>query len=253
MHTNLLPPQKLQSVLEKLKRKRLTRADLLGAKGELLIQLWQQTLKDWVNSPPPQMANMDGDPLAWVEDRFAFPARRRPEVWAALLSLPGAEATGKETIGFSQHQQDGPLDNISVGTATVGAEEILLSSNSCKRADRLRKTVEKACTGLDLEKKRRKTRGFEVAKATVSAPEMSQQQLMQLPEVQAKMAEIRQRMNENWLDLKNPQFNGQSPRELARSKAGRAKLETVMKEFERRGDASEEIHWLRQQLGLLSG
>ena len=86
----------------------------------------------------------------------------------------------------------------------------------------------------------------------MTAPGLSQEQLMQLPEVQAKMAEIRQRMNQKWLDLKNPQFEGQSPRELARSKAGRARLETVMKEFEYRGDPPEEILWLRQQLGLTS-
>ncbi|MFN8608695.1 MAG: SEC-C metal-binding domain-containing protein [Vulcanimicrobiota bacterium] len=250
MHTHLLPPLLLQGVLEKLKGHQLTREDLRGHKSELLIRLWQQALKEWVSSPPPQVANTDGEPLNWVEDRFVFPAGQRAQVWQALLSLPGAKAQNEDTIGFTEERPDEMMDLISVGTARVEGEQILLTSNSSKRADRLRKAVEKACAGLELEKKRRKTRQLTAAMSALPASDMSQEQLMQLPEVQAKMAEMRQRMNEKWLDLKNPLLGGRSPREMSASQAGRAKLETLLKEFEYRGDPPQEIAWLRAELKL---
>lgn len=250
MHSTMLPPGMFQRMREEAKKRRFQPKDLLGAKGEALIRLWQQALEAWVYAPAPKMANTDGDPLVWVEDRFAFAPAQRAEVWAALMTLPGAHANDSQTIGFSEDRPDGLMDNISIGTASVEAEELLLSSNSTKRADRLRRLVEKACAGLELKKKRRKTRDFSPS-AAVGAPPASSQDLMQLPEVQAKIAEMRQKMNEKWLELKNPLLDGRSPRELARTKAGRTRLETVLKEFEYRGDPPEEVLWLRQQLGLL--
>ena len=245
---NMLPPVMFQKLRDVAKKKRLQRKDLLGAKGEVLIRMWQESVDAFSHAPAPELANTDGDPLAWVEDRFAFPPGQKGDVWAALLTLPGAQAHDPRTIGFSEDRPGGMLDNISIGTARFEEEELVLNSNSTKRADRLRKMVEKACAGLDLKKKRRKTRDF-TGSTPVGAP--ASQDLMQLPEVQAKIAQMRQQMNEKWLELKNPLLDGRSPRELARSKAGRARLETVLKEFEYRGDPPEEVLWLRQQLGLL--
>lgn len=248
MHSTMLPPATFQKVREEAKKKRLKKEDLLGAKGEGLIRMWQQTLDAWVQAPAPELANTDGDPLAWIEDRFAFAPTQRAEVWAALMTLPGAHSDDSQTIGFSEDRPGGLIDNISIGTARVEEDEFLLSSNSTKRADRLRKLVEKACAGLELKKKRRKTRDFS-PQPPIGPP--ASQDLMQLPEVQAKIAQMRQQMNEKWLDLKNPLLDGRSPRELSRTKTGRARLETVLKEFEYRGDPPEEVLWLRQQLGLI--
>ncbi len=256
-HPHMLPPSLFHAVRDELKQyERLTRKDLQGEKAELLIYLWNRTLDNWNSGPAPQLCNTDVDPLLWVEDRFTFPKGLRSEVWTAILSMPGAKAQTADTIGFSEDRPDGPMDNISVGTAKVGDDTILLQTNSLKRGNRLRKAVEAACAGLELVKKRRKSKSLDPASlpsspAQTPEQELSQQELMQLPEVRAKMMEIRQKMNEHWLDLKNPMFGGHSPRELAKTTAGRVRLQKVMEEFEYRGDPPEEVQWLRSQLGLL--
>ena len=254
LHPNMLPPNLFHEVWEELKqRKRLSRKDLQGVKGEILIHLWHEVLANWMNRPPPQLCNMDGDPLLWVEDGFAFPPSRRSEVWEAILALPGAQAHDADTIGFSEDRPDSAMATISVGTARMESASLVLETNSVKRGNRLRKSVEGACAGLELVKKRRKTKAIEPPSTSSPRPPRQpvDEELMKLPEVQAKIQEIRQKMNERWLDLKNPQLDGHSPRELAKTGAGRARLQKMMEEFEYRGDPPEEIKWLKAQLGLL--
>lgn len=250
LHPLMLPQGHLPPLLRTLRQAKLDKQALQGSAGRVLIGAWQATLREAFRQTGPEIANMDGDPLLWVEDRFKFPTDRKDEVSQALLGIPGASSLGRDRFGFCESREDAPLDNISVGRARLEGDCLILESNSVRRADRLRKRVDKACAGLGLVKQRRKSKPMDLTGHSGLHPSSQQEELRNHPEVQNAMQQIRQRMNERWLDLKNPMFGNRSPRELARTAAGRDRLAEVMREFADRGDPPDEIAWLKAQLGL---
>ena len=72
------------------------------------------------------------------------------------------------------------------------------------------------------------------------------------PEVVALEAELRRRYSVEWLDTQVPALQGKTPRQAARSKAGRERLEAVLLGFGRMGDGSgaSEVAFLRAALKL---
>jgi hypothetical protein len=85
--------------------------------------------------------------------------------------------------------------------------------------------------------------------------ELADERLQQQPEVQAFLREQGERHWEQWLDDRLPALGNRTPREAARTKEGRERLEALFAEFawsvERTPNAmSPDLSSLRAKLGL---
>ncbi len=82
------------------------------------------------------------------------------------------------------------------------------------------------------------------------------EELMRQPEVRAQITAMMQDRWKRWLDEPIPALDGKTPRQAAKTKEGRERLEALLFSFERReGRPGEDlfkpdIDELRSQLGL---
>jgi hypothetical protein len=156
-------------------------------------------------------------------------------------------------------------DNTVLGTLTIEPGRLGAEVNSKARAQRLRAELENRLgerarfeseTTQTMEELRadlgRSSAGGSAEKAARDAQARS---LESQPEVQALLATYREEHWRDWLDHPLPALADQTPREAARSEAGRERLETLFLEFEwyaQRGDnpLAPDIPALRRALGL---
>lgn len=100
--------------------------------------------------------------------------------------------------------------------------------------------------------------------SAVESPEQQRQREEQetfsaLPEVQTLMKEMAKKRWEEWLDEPVPVLMGKTPRQSAKSAAGRERLEALLIDFERSAAVTDETAFapdvtdLRRHLGMLPG
>jgi hypothetical protein len=105
---------------------------------------------------------------------------------------------------------------------------------------------------------------FAKMKGDVESPEQKLQREEQeafsaLPEVQALMKEMGKKQWEEWLDEPVPVLTGKTPREAAKTVAGRKRLEALLIDFERNAAETDnpgfapDVTELRRQLRMLPG
>jgi hypothetical protein len=83
------------------------------------------------------------------------------------------------------------------------------------------------------------------------------EELMQLPEVQAKLAEMMRDHWRGWVNIPLPALNGKTPMEAVRNPDGKEQVQALLQQFERdmeshgqAGIAREDLDLLRERLGL---
>jgi len=157
---------------------------------------------------PPRLVNRDGDALLLTDDRWKFDASRRAEIEARIATLEEADA-------------------VEVGKGILTA-----STNSIARADALRTRIEDACRGLLRSHMRSHSDPLaqwdEMAR---SAPAPARGSAPN-PEADAIIVKLKEQHYTKWLDMPLPALRGKSPREVSRTKAGRAQLEAMVKDIE---------------------
>jgi hypothetical protein len=83
-------------------------------------------------------------------------------------------------------------------------------------------------------------------------------ELMQLPEVRARLEEFQRRHYESWPEIPLPALNGRTPLEAVKDTDGREMVEALITQFERDAGATqiptspEVFAALRRRLGLTS-
>jgi len=98
--------------------------------------------------------NTDGDPLLYTEDRYALDGVDPEELLVRLRRLRGllVEAEGPEGTRISFVRKGNPIypswDLTVVGHALVTRDRLILTTNSVRRADLLRKRVERVAGDL---------------------------------------------------------------------------------------------------------
>jgi len=193
-----------------------------------------------LHQAPPAMQNTDGDPFVLTTDDYELLAPYG-DVSRRLETLAGVQAPeyhGDETVfvvtkpGNAQHRE---WENTVVGRIVLTPSRLRAETNSTRRADALRTTLELQLRGavrFRLRSEANTKSLIEEARASGATSNRPVKEPMP-PEAIAAVRAFRQQHMTAWLDDSIPALGGLTPREAARSPRDRPKLEVLLKEFER--------------------
>lgn len=261
-------------------KRRGTAEQLLHKYDVELRQLYLDLRKAATEPAAPALQNTDGDPLQMT--RLDFELGCAPQqALDALLPLTG----GTDPAGFAdayEHDADGTLvaaeipwlrlqgghrsaQNTVLATFEIRADRMTVHVNSQRRAEavlaeiaarlgdraRLKGTVVESPEQILAAAR---ASGAGPASPAAAAREREQEELQQLPEVQAMLARLNDEHWATWPDIPLPALRGRTPREAARSTAGRERLEALLLEFAGRqrtpNAPGPDLAALRRELGL---
>ena len=226
-----------------------------------------------LNPRPPRIQNTDGEPIVFHRLEFSVPAPH--EAFQALKHLT-LDETDKELLDAAELDGEGRVRRVSLAwkVARDGAQRALESTilghveidggslvanvNSAGRAERIMELVTAACPearhlGTEVETLEEAMlaeaeRGGE--REPPAAPAATD------PEVQAHLAEMMARHYREWIRSPIPALDGRTPEEAVGDRDGREKVEALVSQIERRGNAANPpmdptvIRRLREDLGL---
>jgi hypothetical protein len=240
---------------------------------ELYWELMQQLL----NPAPPQLHNTDGDPLSM--QRLIFAIDSPAEAFAALKTLALGQSE-KELLRDAKYAADGALHEVELhwtkrgnsrhkgwettllGRIEINGTQLAAEVNSAPRAAEFKRLMkermgEKARYRVteiqSMERLLSEARAKPQGESTQE--DRDQAALMAQPEVQAQLRAMMNQHYTAWVDEKLPVLQGKTPREAVRTKAGKEKVEALIRDIERMGqgvggyDASIAAN-LRKRLGL---
>jgi hypothetical protein len=235
-----------------------------------LRSLYHRIAFDLRNPRPPVLTNTDGDPFALttlefelrcsVQDAYAV---LRPLTLAAADEEPAEDPeTGPNgelrrlTLSWAKrgNRMHKGWDHTILGTITIADGQLRAEVNSKRRADRLRREMAKrlgarivftSSSVQDIEslRKKRPSKGVEP-----SQPE-SDNELVGLNRAMAEQAW------DEWIDQRVPALNNKTPRQAAKTREGRERLEALFAEFTWRAarqpvNQQLDVAALRRKLGL---
>lgn len=229
------------------------------------LRRWYLLAADQVHHPPPpRLTNTDGDALEPTILTYTLTCSPA-EAFAQLKAL-SATHSQDELLADAELDAQGSLrafsidwskrgnrvhanwDNTILGHVNVEDRILTAEVNSRKRATRLRRELEKRLAGrarLD------KTEIRSVESLLAQARERGgdgEPEAGVPPEALAELERMQSAHWDSWVDEPIPALKGQTPREAARSAAGRERLEALLADFELRGGAP--ISRLREALEL---
>ena len=225
-----------------------------------LMALWSVVVEDMVLQPPPVLQNTDGDPVVQTRDDFAL-LTHRDDVAARLATLEGVIApAGEEEDGLvfvvakSGNAMHRSWDNTVIARVVLAKTHLRLETNSTRRADSLRASVEEHLKGMVRFRLRSEE---DIAKMLASPrPAAARERDMDSPppEMLAAMRAFREQHMRDWLDEAVPALGGLTPRKAATTTHGRRQLAVLLKEFEQSedrlpADQRIDLGWLRETLG----
>ena len=247
LHPHPLLPQDAAEVVRRLRTKlRAKSVPIIPDKlrdektGRALVRAWSEAANVMHErmKRPLRLQNTDGDELLLTTDHFAFASGSEAELVQRLTSISGAEPA--EAADFAQrvtflrpgnpmHQG---LDNTVFGSARLDRGSLKVQSNSFKRAEELRRQVEAACGDLIRHRAREHSDPMALVGNDEAASRSAPEDLPPEDALQV-MREHKERHYATWADYPLPALAGKTPREAARTKAGRAKLDVLVKDIER--------------------
>jgi hypothetical protein len=249
----------------------------------VLRQLYFTLRHRLLNPQQPILQNTDGDPLAFVKlvyqlncsPRTAFDKLRslNPlETEEELLADATQDENGElQTLTFSWmkkgNEKHSSWDNTILGNIAIEDGKLMVDVNSEKRSETIRTEIAERLShhavlqdtiSESVEEK------FAQRHDGIESPEEQQQReeeatFSALPEVQAFMNDLAKKQWEAWLDEPVPLLLGKTPRQAAKSIAGRERLEALLVDFERSASALDQAGFapdvmeLRRQLRMLPG
>lgn len=258
-------------------RKRAVTREMVADREFELRDLYLDVRDSVLNPAPPTVNNTDGDPLCAVTLAYALAvdvptARERLLPLATLGDEVSEDAVTRDAAGAVTSAQlvwvnrtgKSPRASAASTAATrstllgflaLSDGRLVVEVNSEKRATAIARQIRARfgddATLLDRVVTDPVGEAFETARKRkglhlVEPPEVRP------PEFAAIDAELRRRHSVEWLDTPVPALQGKTPRQAARSKAGRERLEAVLLGFGRLGDGSgaSEVAFLRAALRL---
>jgi hypothetical protein len=257
MYPNALPPEEASYTVEmvrtELKTKLPIPIDRLRefTTSLLIVATWQGAVKAYEERrrTPPRLQNTDGDPLLLTVDHYRFAPAGRAAIEAAVGALKSCfpieqNDDGSRFITFFKtgNRLHESWENTTIGTVITTEDGLRIETNSTRRANALRKRVEKACGTLLTDHRRTKTDAGELF---ASARREGRSPLPPEPmdaEMGALVRNEKISHYESWLDTSIPALGGKTPKQAARSIAGRNALIGLLKEVEN--------HEARQPAGI---
>ena len=278
----MFPPMDKSAILKLRKKMERSKSPLtperLREHRYDMLSLYHDITDRLLNPPMPQLQNTDGDPLLphrlvyeIVSPRAAFDALSPlclTDTAEELLAEAGFDSRGElRSVEFSWqkrgNEKNKSWDNTVLGHIKIDGRSMNIEVNSENRANKIRALVEKM-----LPDARYKTTVIESLQAMLAQAEeqgetpasrqrqKEQDELNNLPEVQAKIAEYMHQHYRNWPEEKLPALNGKTPLQAVKTKDGKEMVEALLMEFERRGKHTNPpldpaiIADLRERLGL---
>lgn len=247
MHPRPLTPRHADEVARGARRKLRAKAAVPVERlreeplGRFLIKRWERTVAamDAQALVPPKLHNTDGDPLLMTTDHFAFDRSRRAEVARALSAIEGVEPPedGAEDQSFTLLRTGNALrkdgENTVVGRAVLAEGDLQLETNSVRRADDLRRRVEDHLGSLVRHRAREHSDPLSPANRSPPGAPLPESDVPS--DDQARLLrEYKEQHYAAWLDQPIPALAGKTPRQAARTKPGRAKLDLLLRDIENR-------------------
>ena len=239
-------------------------------------ELYWELVLPLLNPTPPRLHNTDGDPLSM--QRLIFAIESPAETFAALKTL--AMRSEEEMLQHAEFSADGALKRVEfhwtqpgnsrhkewettmLGRIEIDGAQMAAEVNSAERAtefkrlvnERLGKKAQYRVT--EIQSMERLLSEARAKPARQSAQdELDQAALMAQPEVQAQLRAMMKQHYAAWVDEQLPALQGKTPREAVRTKAGKEKVDALIRGIEGMGrsvggyDASVAAD-LRETLGL---
>ncbi len=246
VHPSPMPPLAAAAVVERA-RKKLRRTGPIPiermrgeAIGRTLIARWEEEIERarLAAAQRPELQNTDGDPLLFTIDHFAFAPKDRAEIERRLATMadPPAAEEADSTYVFMKptgaRQVGG--GNTVIGTATVSGKKLRLESNSIARADALRQRLTESLGSLITHRAREHADPLSAARDAreIAAPHAPPLDLPE-EEMDRVLREMKARHYADWADHPLPALGGQKPRTAVKTRSGRKKVDTLLKEMER--------------------
>jgi len=253
----------------------LTREELQDYNFELR-QVYHHIVDALMHPKIPVMQNTDGDPLelttltytlgvapAVAVERLTPLAVLRDEAHITDETYDATGALRSATLTWIKagNRKMKDWDNTTLGTLRVNESRLVVQVNSARRRRRLEKEiakhlgsaatlVETAVTDISevlVERRRSASASLASLQSEDIAPSS--------PELQAIEAELARKHWDAWLDTKVPALGNKTPRQAAKSTAGRERLEALLASYGenrvgRRNALAPDVPALKQKLGM---
>ncbi len=160
-----------------------------------------------------------------------------PGIVARIGPLDGAdpEPGGGDTTAYVFLRPDDPTrpdgQQTVVGRVEMSPTALRIETNSRARADALRERIEGACGSHIRHRAREHSDPFALAAASGNVP---QPPAPPSPEEERLVAELKARHYADWADQPLPALDNRTPRECARTAAGRAEVDLLLTDMEHR-------------------
>jgi len=222
------------------------------------------------------LVNFDGDPIMFTETRFAVRKEAASQIVARLDALPhlhrvdnsppawdwlgkvdANRATGDS--GFMLMSQSIDTGEQVFGSLNLAGDALNFSTNSLARKEQgveILKTALGDLIGTALTSLTNVEDALKRARETASTKTHKSDPIS--PDVAAAMRQYLDQYYRKWLDLPVPALDGRSPKQAARTKAGKDEVVALLKHMENMeargcsasGKPAYDFSWLWQELGL---
>ncbi len=236
-------------------------------------------IRDELHNPVlPHLHNTDDDPLQLTKltYRLACSPQEALDALATLSLVHDADELARdgtfnkqgelEAVEFGWlkkgNQQNARWENTVMGNIVIKKDQMTIEVNSQERADAIQRKITRRLgkravfrhaviqsAEKMLEEMANKPRGGSMTSASAES-----EALQNNPEIQAHLQKMATQHWQAWLDTPLPALNNKTPREAAKSDAGRERLEALLWQFEQHSETpqpfSPDVSALRETLGL---
>ncbi len=238
---------------------------------------WLSILEEILNPPLPVLRNTDGELIELCTIHFALMIPPE-EAFRRLLPLtlekdpsPFLEEATRDKQGditkiqFCWSKRGNKMhkswSNTTMGDITIQKKSLVISVNSKKREEKIKKLLATYLGNSISYKKTDYTAQKHLrqkSRQEAFDPENTSRDLKKLPEVQEAMKTMREAHWRDWFDQSIPVLNHQTLREAAKTVKGRERLEALLWDCEQRNGETTDpflrvpLEDLRRELGLTS-
>jgi SEC-C motif len=253
-HYRTLMPSQAAQVLAAARR---SRAGESKPRWWSLVQAWERVVKEAdAARAKPVLRNSEGHNALLTRDHFKLAAGARKQIEQAILTLPWCstpelDERGARVFPFLR-TVDPRLGSTLYARVIIHDDQLRVETDSIDRADILRSRLE-GIGGSDLVHRLRE----HIDPLSSASSETSEAQPAEAPPPEV-LAVLRLRyvaMMAAWLDEASTALGGKTPRQAVKTKAGKAKVDLLMRDMELMQGSSlpeltAELRAIRQQLGL---
>ena len=226
--------------------------------SRLLIRNWEQAVESqWTGSI--EIRNSDHHRVVLTVDRFDIQPGAGLEIAARVAGLEGVELaddSDRNSPRFLISRPNDPAepggDRILVARVCLDAAELRIETDSTERADAVRQRVEAVCGSRIRHLRREETdpKTFGPNRADGLPKPLQPPD----PDEARALAEFKVRHYADWLDRPLPALNQMTPRECARTAAGRERVDVLVRDMENLESRIQgpryDFSGLRRELGL---